>query len=110
MAGPQTEAKSRIPVTLVTGFLGSGKTTFINTALRSPELARTVVVVNDSGGGVFSLLEPGADGERDAASAARFERMFGTPHAMDLAAVCSGLGVPHARVASAAVLIDQLPA
>lgn len=40
---------SRIPVTLVTGFLGSGKTTLINAALRSPELARTVVVVNEFG-------------------------------------------------------------
>jgi len=43
------DAKSRIPVTLVTGFLGSGKTTLINTALRSPELAGTVVVVNEFG-------------------------------------------------------------
>src|SRR5882757_2320282 len=41
--------KSRIPVTLVTGFLGSGKTTLINAALRSPELAKTVVVVNEFG-------------------------------------------------------------
>jgi G3E family GTPase len=43
------DAQSRIPVTLVTGFLGSGKTTLINTALRSPELAKTVVVVNEFG-------------------------------------------------------------
>ena len=42
-------SKSRIPVTLVTGFLGSGKTTLINAALRSAELARTVVVVNEFG-------------------------------------------------------------
>src|SRR6202046_1771736 len=41
--------RSRIPVTLVTGFLGSGKTTLINAALRSPELAKTVVVVNEFG-------------------------------------------------------------
>ena len=41
--------QSRIPVTLVTGFLGSGKTTFINAALSSPELAKTVVVVNEFG-------------------------------------------------------------
>ena len=47
--GPPTEDKSRIPVTLVTGFLGSGKTTLINAALRSPELAKTVVVVNEFG-------------------------------------------------------------
>jgi G3E family GTPase len=43
------EIKARIPVTLVTGFLGSGKTTFINAALRAPELAKTVVVVNEFG-------------------------------------------------------------
>ena len=36
-------------MTLVTGFLGSGKTTLINAALRSPELAKTVVVVNEFG-------------------------------------------------------------
>jgi G3E family GTPase len=36
-------------VTLVTGFLGSGKTTLINAALSSPELAKTVVVVNEFG-------------------------------------------------------------
>src|SRR5579872_6313908 len=46
---PRTEIKRRIPVTLVTGFLGSGKTTLINAALRSPKLAKTVVVVNEFG-------------------------------------------------------------
>ncbi len=44
-----TETKSRVPVTLVTGFLGSGKTTLINAALRSPQLSKTVVVVNEFG-------------------------------------------------------------
>src|SRR5580698_225261 len=47
--GPPVETNSRIPVTLVTGFLGSGKTTVINAALRAPELAKTVVVVNEFG-------------------------------------------------------------
>jgi G3E family GTPase len=42
-------APRRIPVTLVTGFLGSGKTTLINAALRAPGMARTVVVVNEFG-------------------------------------------------------------
>jgi G3E family GTPase len=46
---PPTENTRRIPVTLVTGFLGSGKTTLINAALRSPELSKTVVVVNEFG-------------------------------------------------------------
>jgi len=41
--------RHRIPVTLVTGFLGSGKTTLINAGLKSPELSKTVVVVNEFG-------------------------------------------------------------
>lgn len=40
---------TRIPVTIVTGFLGSGKTTLINAGLKSPDLAKTVVVVNEFG-------------------------------------------------------------
>jgi G3E family GTPase len=39
----------RLPVTLVTGFLGSGKTTLINAALRAPDMSRTVVVINEYG-------------------------------------------------------------
>jgi G3E family GTPase len=51
MSGERSSADStaRIPVTLVTGFLGSGKTTLINAALRAPELAKTLVVVNEFG-------------------------------------------------------------
>jgi G3E family GTPase len=49
VANPRADAKGRIPVTVVTGFLGSGKTTLINSALRSAELAKTVVVVNEFG-------------------------------------------------------------
>jgi G3E family GTPase len=49
VADPRADAKGRIPVTLVTGFLGSGKTTLINSALRSAEFAKTVVVVNEFG-------------------------------------------------------------
>ncbi len=41
--------RTRIPVTLVTGFLGSGKTTLINAGLKSPDLSKTVVVVNEFG-------------------------------------------------------------
>ncbi len=38
-----------VPVTIVTGFLGSGKTTMLNRLLRSPQLADTVVIVNEFG-------------------------------------------------------------
>ncbi len=39
----------RTPVTIVTGFLGSGKTTLMNKALRDPSMARTAVVINEFG-------------------------------------------------------------
>ncbi len=39
----------RIPVSLLTGFLGSGKTTVLNRLMRQPELANTLVVINEFG-------------------------------------------------------------
>ncbi len=38
-----------IPVNVVTGFLGAGKTTLLNRLLREPELADTLVIVNEWG-------------------------------------------------------------
>jgi G3E family GTPase len=38
-----------IPVTLLTGFLGSGKTTVLNHVLKQPEMAATAVIVNEFG-------------------------------------------------------------
>jgi 2-succinyl-5-enolpyruvyl-6-hydroxy-3-cyclohexene-1-carboxylate synthase len=51
-----------------------------------------MVVVNDNGGGIFSLLEQGAPEH-----ASRFERIFGTPHGMDLAKLCEATGTPYER-------------
>lgn len=39
----------RIPITVLTGFLGSGKTTLINSLLRKPNLTDTAVIVNEFG-------------------------------------------------------------
>jgi 2-succinyl-5-enolpyruvyl-6-hydroxy-3-cyclohexene-1-carboxylate synthase len=51
----------------------------------------TFVVLNDSGGGIFSLLEQGAPEH-----AAAFERVFGTPHTTDLRALAAAFGAEHA--------------
>src|SRR5437660_1827538 len=40
---------ARIPVTVVTGFLGAGKTTLIRELLSRPEGANTAVIVNEFG-------------------------------------------------------------
>ncbi len=39
----------KFPVSLITGFLGSGKTTLVNHLLTAPEMARTAVLVNEFG-------------------------------------------------------------
>ncbi|MGH3625683.1 MAG: thiamine pyrophosphate-dependent enzyme, partial [Sciscionella sp.] len=55
---------------------------------RRPDL--TIVVLNDEGGGIFSLLEQGAPEH-----AASFQRLFGTPHGADIGALCAGYGATH---------------
>jgi len=50
MVEPRNPAPdTRLPVTVVTGFLGSGKTTLINRLLRHPAMAETAVLVNEFG-------------------------------------------------------------
>lgn len=50
----------------------------------------TVVVVNNDGGGIFGLLEQGAHEHAEV-----FERVFGTPHGVDLRALCAATGTPY---------------
>lgn len=44
-----SRAQARIPVLLITGFLGSGKTTLVNMLLADPGMRRTLVLVNEFG-------------------------------------------------------------
>ncbi|MDK4273298.1 2-succinyl-5-enolpyruvyl-6-hydroxy-3-cyclohexene-1-carboxylic-acid synthase [Corynebacterium pseudodiphtheriticum] len=65
----------------------------------------TIVVANDDGGGIFESLEVGQPGlRRD------FEQAFGTPHGVDIAAICEGYGLPYQRVESPQELLDALAA
>ncbi len=41
--------QSQIPVSLLTGFLGAGKTTVLNRLVRDPALAKTLVIINEFG-------------------------------------------------------------
>jgi 2-succinyl-5-enolpyruvyl-6-hydroxy-3-cyclohexene-1-carboxylate synthase len=73
----------------------------LNALLPGPGEARAhlqVVVLNDDGGGIFSLLEHGERAGRGAEPARAFEHLFGTPHGADLAALCRGYAVPHRTV------------
>jgi 2-succinyl-5-enolpyruvyl-6-hydroxy-3-cyclohexene-1-carboxylate synthase len=61
-----------------------------------PDLA--IVVVNNAGGGIFSLLpQAGLTGP--------FERVFGTPHQVDLAYVAAAHGLPYTPLES----MSELP-
>lgn len=40
---------TRLPVFLLTGFLGSGKTTLLNQLVKQPELARSLIIINEFG-------------------------------------------------------------
>src|SRR5277367_1990459 len=53
-----------LPVTLLTGFLGSGKTTVLNHLLRQPGLARIAVIINELGaiGIDHDLVETATEG------------------------------------------------
>ncbi|HET8719153.1 MAG TPA: 2-succinyl-5-enolpyruvyl-6-hydroxy-3-cyclohexene-1-carboxylate synthase, partial [Nocardioidaceae bacterium] len=64
-----------------------------------------VVVVNDDGGSIFATLEQGGE-----AHAASFERLFGTPHRVDLAALCAATRTSHRRVTDREQLAAALAA
>jgi 2-succinyl-5-enolpyruvyl-6-hydroxy-3-cyclohexene-1-carboxylate synthase len=53
----------------------------------------TIVVVNDDGGSIFSMLEQGAPEFAEA-----YDKLFGTPHGVDIAALCAATRTPHVRV------------
>ncbi|GAA4418244.1 2-succinyl-5-enolpyruvyl-6-hydroxy-3-cyclohexene- 1-carboxylic-acid synthase [Georgenia halophila] len=64
-----------------------------------------VVVANDGGGSIFATLEHGAP-ER----AATYERLFGTPQDVDLAALAAAYGARYVRVTTAGDLRATLQA
>ncbi|EMY34068.1 2-succinyl-6-hydroxy-2,4-cyclohexadiene-1-carboxylate synthase, partial [Arthrobacter crystallopoietes BAB-32] len=68
-------------------FLGAGE--------EEPPLQ--LVVVNDAGGGIFTLLEHGKVG-LEAKYTSAVERLFGTPHEIDLAALAMAYAIPYHRV------------
>lgn len=97
-------ARDLVPTVALVGdltFLHDTNGLLIGPGEQVPDL--TLVVVNDDGGGIFTTLEPGAP-ER----AADFERVFGTPTATDLGALCQAHGIRHEVVATSADLTDAV--
>ncbi len=63
----------------------------------------TIVVSSNDGGAIFSTLEPGEPPYERA-----FERVFGTPHGVELARVAEACGAEHVLVSSADELADAI--
>ncbi|MBA2774012.1 MAG: 2-succinyl-5-enolpyruvyl-6-hydroxy-3-cyclohexene-1-carboxylic-acid synthase [Nocardioidaceae bacterium] len=59
----------------------------------------TIVVANDDGGSIFATLEQGAQ-----AYAHAFERVFATPHGVDVASLCAATGTAYERASDASTL------
>jgi len=57
---------------------------------QEPHPDLTIVVTNDDGGGIFTLLEPG-----EPSRATDFERVFGTPTGAAIADICRAHAVRH---------------
>jgi 2-succinyl-5-enolpyruvyl-6-hydroxy-3-cyclohexene-1-carboxylate synthase len=84
------------PLVLLTGdlaFLHDAAGLF---AARRHGIDATLVVVNDDGGGIFSLLPIAAHGE-----SVDFERLFTVSHGLELGAVAGAYGLPHREVTTA---------
>ena len=61
------------------------------------------MVANDDGGSIFATLEQG-----DPAYADSYEKLFGSPHGVDLASLCAATRTPHWRVTDRAELAHAL--
>lgn len=73
----------------------------IGPAEARPDL--TIVVANDDGGSIFATLEQGGAAYTDS-----YDKLFGTPHGVDLASLCAATRTPHWRVSDRAELEHAL--
>jgi 2-succinyl-5-enolpyruvyl-6-hydroxy-3-cyclohexene-1-carboxylate synthase len=73
--------------------------------LTERDIPLTVVVVDNRGGGIFSFLP-----QATALPAERFERLWATPHDLDLVAVAGAYGLPARRLESIDALTEAIRA
>lgn len=63
--------------------------------LASRDVDLTIVVIDNTGGGIFSFLP-----QHDELDHARFDQLFGTPHTTDIAALLDAHRIPRRRVSA----------
>ena len=62
MLGRWSRKKGPVPLSILTGFLGSGKTTILNRALSNPSLEKTAIIINEFGEvGIDNLIAKQVD-------------------------------------------------
>lgn len=88
------------PTLIVTGDLSFHHDLNGLAALREGRARATIIVINNDGGGIFSLLPIS---RHDAV----FEQYFGTPHGLDFRAAAELYGIPYARPDSPAELRER---
>lgn len=81
------------PVTALVGDIAFLHDSNALLGLAARDVDVTIVVVDNRGGGIFSFLPQAAEIEH-----ATFERLFGTPHDVDLATMAAAHGIPTLRV------------
>jgi 2-succinyl-5-enolpyruvyl-6-hydroxy-3-cyclohexene-1-carboxylate synthase len=102
---------SAVGVALATGFttgLLIGDVAFLHDVngllgLKDREVDLRIVVVDNRGGGIFSFLP-----QRATLGNERFEQLFGTPHDVDLPAICRAHGIAVAEASTTAQLHSAL--
>ena len=72
----------------------------ISALTNASEANLKIYVINNNGGGIFSTLPQ--------SSANNFEKLFGTPHNLDLQKLISGFGVPTSMVSDLVSLMASL--
>ena len=101
------------PVALVVGDIAFLHDLNALVAARLHHLDATIVLVNNDGGGIFSLLaqaQPAA-AQPGTGLPENYEELFGTPHGIDVGPIVTALGGEHRRVSAAdlsAALADSL--
>ena len=74
---------------------------------RLHELDLLVVVINNDGGGIFSLLPQARTAAPGAGLPARYEELFGTPHGIALGPIVEAFGFRHSVVGAAGFAVLQ---
>lgn len=87
-----TAAASGTPTILFTGDLAFLHDLSGLLLTRRASLPLTIVVLDDDGGGIFSMLPIARQGE-----AVAFRELFHTPHGLDLERVAAAFALPYAR-------------